>query len=248
MEIKPGIPSKLGALIDASKLTRPCDTAKLQKYETTFLWSMSCFLPISMLRLPFGQLEIRIDNDPTFSFGSVDNPHSYDHAYRLDDEPYTPSSLHTVRVVQEDGHVFASCILGSAGGASGVHEHSAIVRADSLLIAVGPFIASLKLPELTLNWKVKTDWATCFGVYHSPENHCYLSHGECDVAGVSYDGAIRWSNSGADIFTNGFSVLQSQATAIDWNNDKYVWDIATGELIRSTANKKINPSSESGSC
>ncbi len=199
-----------------------------------------------MLKLSHRQLEVRIDNDPSFTFRSVDNPHSYDHAYRLDDEPYTPTSLHTVTVNQEDGEPIASCILGATGGASGVHEHSAIIHTDSLLIAVGPFIASLQLPALTLNWKVKTDWATCFGVYHSPDNRCYVSHGEMDVAAVSYDGAIIWSNSGADIFTNGFSVTQNQVTAIDWNEDKYVWDIATGKLMESTANKAVNPSGGSG--
>jgi hypothetical protein len=138
-----------------------------------------------MLKLSHRQLEVRIDNDPSFTFGSVDNPRAYQHAYRLDDEPYTPTSLHTVRVTQEDDKAIASCILGASGGASGVHEHSAIIHADSLLIAVGPFVASLQLPTLTLKWKVKSDWATCFGVYHSPENRCYIAHGEVDVAAVS---------------------------------------------------------------
>ena len=127
-----------------------------------------------------------------------------------------------------------------------MHEHSAIIHADSLLVAVGPFVVSLQLPTLTLNWKVKTDWATCFGVYHSLKHRCYVSHGELDVAAVSYDGAIIWSNSGADIFTNGFSVSQNQVTAIDWNEDRYVWDITTGNLIESTANKAVNPSGGSG--
>ena len=199
-----------------------------------------------MFKLWQRQLEVRIDNDPSFTFGSVDNPPPYDHAYRLDDEPYTPTSLHTVSVSQEDDEAIASCILGASGGASGVHEHSAIIHADSLLIAVGPFVASLQLPTLTLNWKVKTDWPTCFCLYQSPENRCYISHGEVDVSAVSYDGAIIWSNSGANIFTNGFSVLQNQVTAIDWNEDKYVWDISTGKLIESTANKAVNPSGGSG--
>lgn len=188
-----------------------------------------------MLRITYGQLEIHLDSDPTFSFGSADNSNTYSEAYHLDDEgQYPPTSLHTVRVVQDDGQVLASCILGASRGATGVHEHSAIVNAESLLIAVGPFMASLRLPALTLDWKVKVDWATCFGVYHSPENRCYLSHGECDVAAVFYEGVIKWSQSGADIFTNGFSISPSQATAIDFNNDKYVWDIATGALIEST--------------
>ena len=168
-----------------------------------------------MLTLLHRQLEVRIDNDRSFKFGSVDNASSYDHSYRLDEEPYLPSTLHTVTVIQVDGVVISSCILGSTGGVSEVHAHSAIIHSDSLLIAVGAFIASLQLPSLKLNWKVKTDWATCFGVYHSKENHCYISHGEIDVATVSYDGMILWSKSGADIFTNGFSVSQTEITAFD---------------------------------
>lgn len=195
-----------------------------------------------MLTLLHRQLEVRIDNDRSFTFGSVYNPHSYDHAHRLDDEPYLPTSLHAVTVIQEDGMVISSCVLGATGGASGVHEHSAIIHSDSLLIAVGPFIASLQLPSLVLNWKVKTDWATCFGVYHSPESRCYISHGEIDVAAVSYDGVILWANSGADIFTNGFSVSQNAVTAFDWNEDRYLWDIRTGKLLETTANKAVNPS------
>lgn len=185
---------------------------------------------LRMLRLPHRQFEVRIENDPSITFGSNDNPHSYDHAYRLDDELYTPTSLHSVSVTQEDGKANASCILIASGGASSIHDHSAIIHSDSLLIAVGPYVASLHLPVLTLNWKVKTDWATSFGVYHSPENRCYISHGEIDVAAVSYDGTILWSNSGADIFTNGFSLTKKHVIAIDWNGDKYVWDIATGAL------------------
>ncbi len=199
-----------------------------------------------MLTILHRQLEVRIDNDRSFTFGSVDNPKSYVHSHRLDDEPYSPSTLHTVTVIQENGVVISSCILGSTGGASGVHKHSAIIHSDSLLIAVGPFVASLQLPSLVLNWKVKTGWATCFGVYHSPENHCYISHGEIDVAAVSYDGVILWTNSGADIFTNGFSVSQSEITAFDWNENRYRWDIRTGKLLETTANKAVNPSGGSG--
>lgn len=199
-----------------------------------------------MLRLPYRNGEIQVDIAPPYTFGSIDNPHLYDHEYRLGDETYSPASLHSVRVLEEDEMVLASSILGAAGGASGIHGNSAIVHGNSLLIAVGPFVVSLELPALTLNWSVQTDWAVCFGVYHSTDNQCYISHGELEVAAVSYNGSILWSNSGADILTNGFFVSHNRITAFDWNDDKYVWDIATGRLLESTLDKTPNPSDELG--
>lgn len=189
-----------------------------------------------MLRLSHTQYQITIDNDPSFTFGSIDNPHFYDHAYRLDDERYAPTSLHAVGVTQLDELPIASCILGASRGSSGLHEHSAFIHADTLFFAVGPFVVSLQLPLLSLNWKVMTDQVTCFGVYHAPEHRCLVSHGELEITAVTYEGAIIWSNSGADIFSNGFSTSRDRVIAIDWNEDRYVWDITTGKLIETTIN------------
>lgn len=185
-----------------------------------------------MLRLPFRQFEILVDNDSAYLFDTSDSPRNYKRSYRLDDEPYRPSSLHSVRIVStDDESEIASCILGAAGGATGIHEHWAVIQGDSLIIAVGPFLVALHLPTLELNWKTKTDQATCFGVYNSPANGCYISHGEMEIARVSYGGEIEWTQGGADIFTNGFTLSENCVTAVDWNQNVYVWDIKTGEPV-----------------
>ena len=67
-----------------------------------------------------------------------------------------------------------------------------------------------------------------------------------EIARVSYGGTIDWTNSGADIFTNGFAISENCVTAIDWNDDVYVWKIETGRPVAPTPNKAVNPSS--GSC
>ena len=113
-----------------------------------------------------------------------------------------------------------------------------MIHVDALVIAVGPFMALLYLPTLELEWKVKVDTVTCFGVYDSTDNQCFVSHGELDIARVSYEGAIEWSRSGADIFTNGFSVSADRITAIDWNGDTYVWDIETGRVIETPSTRR----------
>jgi hypothetical protein len=75
---------------------------------------------------------------------------------------------------------------------------------------------------LELEWHTRTDDATCFGVYHSPENDCYLSHGELSVARQFYADEIEWARGGADIFTNGFCLTADRVEAVGWNGDVYV--------------------------
>ena len=187
-----------------------------------------------MIQLPCGKLTIEVLDASGYSSGSADNARRYEREYLLDDGEYTPSSQHAVHVLSDDRETeIASCILNASGGASGIHDHSALVDDDSLILAVGPFMVSLKLPTLDLRWKSRTDAATCFGVYHSINHHCYISHGELSVARISYAGVIEWSQGGADIFTNGFVVTDDGVEAIDWNNDLYVWEIDTGRLLRS---------------
>ena len=190
-----------------------------------------------MMRLNFGQFDIFLDKVEDYTFGSTDNCRVYNKEFRLDDEQYRPSSLHDVRVISVDNETeISTCILGAAGGGSGIHENSAVINGDSLIVAVGPFMVSLHLPNLEMNWKIRTDDATCFGVYHSIKTGCYISHGELSIARVSYNGVIEWTNSGADIFTNGFTVTNNHVEAIDWNETVYIWDIHTGEPVETKPN------------
>lgn len=182
-----------------------------------------------MLELTANQYRIAISNDPTYSLGSADNISTYDREYALDDAraKYTITSRHAIRVF-EAHNVIQTCILLAGGGASGIHAHSAIVRDESCVIAVGPFLASLRIPGLELQWTTQTDAATCFGVYCSGKHQCLISHGELEIARVSFDGDISWQSSGADIFTNGFTLHEDWVQVIDFYNREYRFDIATG--------------------
>ena len=184
-----------------------------------------------MKRFVASDLTIEVFDDSAYSPGSRDNPRHYNREYQLDDRLYKPSSIHAVRVLSDDSEV-ATCILLASGGATSIHDHSGVIHDDSLILAVGPFIVSLSLPTLELNWKTQSDYATCFGVYHSEKHHCYISHGELEVARVSYTGKIDWVQSGADIFTNGFIVTDDSIKAIDFRNDAYEWNIEDGRLVK----------------
>ena len=173
-----------------------------------------------------------IANDPAHSVGSADNVHSYDHEYHLDDAraEFAVTCRHAVRV-SDERKLIATCILLAGGGASGIHDHSAIIHDGSCIIAVGPFMVSLALPSLKLNWATQTDDATCFGVYESPTRDCLLSHGELLIARITHRGTIVWQAGGADIFTNGFQLDGDVIHVTDFNDRGYTFDIETGREI-----------------
>lgn len=180
-----------------------------------------------MLQLTHNELRIEISNDSPYTSESADNLRQYQHEYILGRVEHV-SSRHAVVVVDDWGSEVTSCILLAGGGASGIHEHSAIIQDKRCLIAVGPYLAALGLPNLDLKWFAEVDSATCFGVYHSEKHHCFITHGELEIARVSYGGQIEWQCGGADIFTNGFRLFDDYVEVIDWNNDVYKFELRTG--------------------
>lgn len=182
----------------------------------------------AMLILENNKYAVIIENDETYTSGSADNIHSYDIEYSLGDSSLRPSFQHSV-VVKNADIVLRSCILLADGGATGIHDHSALIYNDSCIIAVGPFICSLQIPSLELNWKAEVDSATCFGVYYSAKHNCFISHGEHEIARVEYDGKVLWQSGGKDIFTNGFELQENHIEVVDWNNERYHMNIDTGK-------------------
>lgn len=183
----------------------------------------------SVLRVRCGIYDVVISDDYNYASGSADNTRAYSAEYDLTNDGYAPSSKHAVRI-EVDGAEVASCIVLAGGGASGVHEHSGLIHDDSCLVAVGSFVCRLGLPQLDLLWSAEVDHATCFGIHHSVEHGCFISHGELEIARLSYDGRIVWSAGGRDIFTNGFRLRADHVEAIDWNGEQYRVDLATGQI------------------
>ena len=77
----------------------------------------------------------------------------------------------------------------------------------------------------------RTDTATCFGVYDAPGFASIISHGELEIARLSYSGQLLWSASGRDIFSEGFRCLDSGIEVIDFNRSVYLFDYRTGTLL-----------------
>jgi hypothetical protein len=111
--------------------------------------------------------------------------------YELDNA-YHASSVHSVNY--GDQKTLYSCLLTASGAATGVHPHSGILHNDQYIIAVSNYLVSLQLPQLDLVWQSEADLFTCFGVYHLPDQKCYISHEELEIVRVTYEGQIVWSS------------------------------------------------------
>ncbi|MDO3521942.1 hypothetical protein [Ralstonia pseudosolanacearum] len=166
-----------------------------------------------------------VRNEPTYSFASRDNVRSYKHEIRLKDSSLT--SIHGVSLNGDD-----VVIVGAAGGCSTVHARSAVAINDLLYLAVGDHVACLSLTSPhPLIWSMQVDAATCFGIYWVPERSVLISHGELEVSCLLPNGTLLWQTSGADIFTEGLSLLPSHIEVMDFNKSLYRLDYVTGEVL-----------------
>jgi hypothetical protein len=130
-------------------------------------------------------------------------------------------------------------VLLTGRGASNVHAHSAFVKDGTCFVAVGPFVCGLGLPSLRLLWQTRADTATCFGIYDAPDYASIISHGELEIARLSYAGELLWTASGRDVFSERFRLHQHHAEAIDFYGTRYRFELGTGQ-------SRIVPSQGSG--
>ena len=168
--------------------------------------------------------QVTILDEPTHSFGSADNPRTYDTEIRLDNG--NPYSIHGVRT---DGKWSAIC--GAGGGPSSVHQHSAIAVGGRLYLAVGDQLVCLNLVTGSREWSRRVDLATCFGVHWDSRHEALISHGELQISRLSLAGDEIWSATGADIFSEGFRCLSNGIEVIDFNRTVYLFDYRIGALI-----------------
>lgn len=177
------------------------------------------------LSSPTGAL-IEIVNEPSYVIGSMDNQRRYAAEFRLENVA-RPTSVHGVLL-----NGSPAAVLAAGGGCTSVHGHSALLRNGRLYLAVGRHLACLGMSPVELIWSKQVDAATCFGIYYEPLQDALISHGELDIARVSDDGELIWSQSGADIFTEGFYLRPECIEAIDFSGRRYCLSYGTGTEVK----------------
>jgi hypothetical protein len=188
----------------------------------TRIWQAWCTFAPKPLSQKVAMWQIELIDEPSYLFGSSDNPRQY--AFELDlSGEYLPSSIHGVII---DG--VPTAVVGASGGATGINSNSLLEAGGCVYLAVGPFVVCFDTTPFQYRWALEIDPATCFGVYYCERTDALLSHGEMEVARFSNAGQLIWSQSGADIFTEGFTLRTNFIEAIDFNGKVYQFDFADG--------------------
>lgn len=169
---------------------------------------------------------VELVNESMYSLDSADNVRRYPIEHVLG----TPRGIASTHGLLVDGE--AAMLLAGGGGASGVHDHSALLRDDALFVAVGDGVACVALRPFGLRWFIATDGATCFGLHFDTSRRALISHGELQIARLSLDGRILWSAGGADIFTEGFALAPDAVEAIDFDGRRYRFDYDSGAVLK----------------
>ncbi len=176
--------------------------------------------------LQHNDLTIELFDDSAFS-RTVDSPTSYDKVIQADtDKQYSPTSQHAIKI-HRDNNLISSAIILATGGGTGVHNDTALIDDDNLIIRCCNKLFSLTLPDLVINWMTETDWATCFSIHKYQDT--YISHGETSISRIDKSGKILWSYGGADIFVcleegEPFEMHDTYIALTDFNGSTYKID------------------------
>jgi hypothetical protein len=174
----------------------------------------------------YQNLVIEVFDDPTFQSVSTNNKFNYSKHYSSDNEGYTPTSKHGIKIYQ-DGKEKNSCIVLGTGGGTSIYDHSSVVAAGQLLVCCADNIFCLSLPDLILDWNIQADQATCFQIYTLQQD--YIVHGEMTISRIDKNGNIKWQYCGCDIFVTldakeAFTLNPDHIALTDFNNAKYKVD------------------------
>jgi len=185
-----------------------------------------------MASITIGDYTIELSVYPFREYSAVDSEEKYDHLY-LEDGEYSFITMVAIKVSLAD-EPLKSALIGAVGGGTGVFENSFVTEPDRIVICCSDSVFCLSIPDLSLIWKTKADWATCFEIFKYKSD--YIVHGELDITRLGHDGQIIWQQGGADIFVSlgpkgdGFILTDQYILATDFENRKYKFDY-NGNII-----------------
>lgn len=169
-----------------------------------------------------GAIELVDESSRTFADVARVYPYIHDNA-----GTFAPNTLVGLVVAGTPVAAFAT-----AGGATGVHAHCAVVVRGLLYVAIGKRVACVRPQPYAFVWSAAVDDATCFGVHYDDAHDALISHGELQIARLDDAGHIVWSASGADVFSGAFRLAPDAVEAIDFDGRAYRFDYADGRPIK----------------
>ncbi len=171
--------------------------------------------------LKYVDFEIELVNDEHYTIGSADNTTKYDFEYNGDLKSTTKHGV----LLKKHGEIVKSVILFGDKGQTSIHQRSAVVFDDMLIVCVSNLVFCLYLPSLELRWVSEIDEVTCLQIFKTSES--YLIHGEMAITRIAFTGDVIWSYSGEDIFVSPNESENIKLTAhgieiADWGGKNYL--------------------------
>ena len=176
-----------------------------------------------MVEFEFNEYRIELSDESDYAPNLTDNFTSFEKIFVDDKSDIYHSTKHGIKVYKDE-KILTSALVCAVGGATGIHENSAVIIGNNILICCADSIFSLSLPKLDLNWMKKVDDATCFRIFNT-ENGIFV-HGELEASKIDKAGNIIWSVGFADILVtpdgkDEFIIRKEFIEIEDWNNTKY---------------------------
>lgn len=174
--------------------------------------------------LESGCLELIDECVSGYVFGSADNLRRYPQEINLSTDPRPNIS---VGILLEGR---PKLVVGTFGGLTRLHEHSAVLVDEQLFMALAGLILCVNTCAFTLERAIEADPMTCFGVYYDSKRKSLISHGEIEIARFTLDGACVWRTSGPDIWTGPFELKPDAIHATIWDETPARVDYESGEV------------------
>lgn len=174
-----------------------------------------------------GALEVELWRDPAWSPDSIGDPARYGRVIELADRHRQASGIE----VRVDGRVVSTAVVLGEMGCPGVSWSNAVLRGDTLLLAMAAKVVAVAVPSLDVRWITDLDDACLFGLTEIGDDDAVLAHGEVTITRLGMDGGIQWQRAGWDIFTGGCWIEGGEVVAVDWNEALYRWRLSDGEVL-----------------
>lgn len=182
---------------------------------------------IDAFTLGDGALEVELWRDPAWSPDSGGDPARYGRVIEIA-EPHRQATGIEVRV---DGRPVSSAVVLGDMGCPGISYGDALLRGDTLLVAMAANVVALAVPSLATRWITDLDEFCLFGLMEIDDDGAVLVHGEKTITRLGMDGGVQWQRAGGDIFTGGCWTRDGVVFAVDWTGAEYRWRVSDGEPL-----------------
>ena len=164
----------------------------------------------------------------------------------------TESSNLGLRVFKDGNEINSVLIIGIIGGIwlfkeTGEDKGQTVKLSNgNLILSLGFNLVSIQIPTLQVNWNIVPDPAEIFEFYNLKDD--ILLRGELQIHRIDFNGEIKWSYGGTDIWVNidgkqEITILEDKIKLVDFNHDEYVIDF-DGNSISNKPSKIITEQNE----